>query len=73
MDNADTVSSVIREAKTSPNMVLVESQTKPEYILAAIESLSAERVCFESDHPFRLMHVCRAMIETAVDELPETV
>ena len=71
MDSSEMVSSVIREAKTHPNMVLLGSQTKPENVLNAIQELGADRVCYGSDHPFRIMHVCRAMTEAVIDELPE--
>ena len=72
MDSDDMVASVIREAKTHPNMVLIGSQTKPENLLDAISELGAERVCYGSDHPFRTMHVCRAMTEAMIDGFPET-
>ena len=71
MDSEEMVASVIREAIIHTNMILIASQTKPENALRAIAELGADRVCFGSDHPFRMMHVCRAMTEAAIDELPE--
>jgi uncharacterized protein len=70
MDSEDMVASVIREAKTHPNMILIGSATKPENVLMAIHELGADRVCYGSDHPFRTMHVCKAMTEAVIDELP---
>ena len=70
MDSAEMVSSVIREAKNHPNLILLGSATKPENVLNAVQELGADRVCYGSDHPFRMMHVCRAMTEAVIDELP---
>ena len=70
MDSAEMVSSVIREAKSHPNLILLGSATKPENVLTAVQELGADRVCYGSDHPFRMMHVCRAMTEAVIDELP---
>jgi predicted TIM-barrel fold metal-dependent hydrolase len=48
--------SAIEVARTHPNIVLIGSA-----ILAAIEALGPDRLCFGSDMPFNLMHVRLAM------------
>jgi predicted TIM-barrel fold metal-dependent hydrolase len=36
-------------------------------VLNAVKSLGAERVCFGSDAPFGLMHVCVSMYDALLD------
>lgn len=43
------------------NIVLVDSEAQPNWILKAIKTLGASRVCYGSDAPFQLIHVMLAM------------
>lgn len=68
MDDRDMVSSVIREAKRHPNMILIGSATRAENVHRAIGELGPDRVCYGSDSPFRMMHVCTAMTLAMVSD-----
>lgn len=62
----------IEMAMEHPNMILVGSVARTQYILKAIRTLGAERVCFGSDTPFELMHVEVAKYQAMLQELPDT-
>lgn len=51
----------IETAAKHPNITIIGSAIPEHAILRAIDTLGAERVCFGSDMPFRLMHVQLAM------------
>lgn len=53
--------SAIEVALACPNVVLIGSAIDEGYILLALKTLGAGRVCFGSDTPFGLMHVRLAM------------
>lgn len=58
---------VIEMALENPNMTLVGSGTPYEAVLAAIQILGADRVCFGSDAPFKRPHVELAIYDAALD------
>jgi hypothetical protein len=58
---------VIETAQAHPNMHLVGSMVLHTAVLDAINTLGADRVCFGSDTPFALMHVCVAMYQALLD------
>ena len=58
----DLNKAAIELARQHSNVTLIGSETNPIYVLNAVKALGAERVCFDSDTPFGLMHVCVAMI-----------
>jgi predicted TIM-barrel fold metal-dependent hydrolase len=68
MADEDMNRAVIEIAAACPNMVLIASGTTDRAALEAIRTLGAARVCFGSDHPFRKMHVARAMFEASLEE-----
>jgi predicted TIM-barrel fold metal-dependent hydrolase len=53
----------IELAREHDNVTLIGSEINPACILNAVRELGAGRVCFGSDTPFALMHVCVAMYE----------
>lgn len=57
----------IELARQHSNVTLIGSEINPISVLKAIKALGAERVCFGSDAPFRLMHVCVAMYDALLD------
>ena len=69
--------SAIETAALHENITLIGSAIDYRSVLAAIEKLGAQRVCFGSDTPFNLMHVClaayRAMMRDLTAEACEQV
>mgnify|MGYP001374645085 CR=1 FL=1 len=61
----DMSRAVIEMAQECPNVHLVGSMVNHLSVLEAIRSVGARRVCFGSDTPFALMHVCVAKIGRA--------
>lgn len=61
----------IETAAKHPNITLLGSAIPEQPILRAIETLGAERVCFGSDTPFRLMHVQLAMYQALLRDSDE--
>jgi hypothetical protein len=53
--------SAVEAAAEHPNMTLISSAIGERAILAALEALGPDRLCFGSDMPFGLMHVQLAM------------
>lgn len=51
----------IELAAPHPNILIADSEAQPSWILNAVRTLGAERVCYASDAPFQLMHVMLAM------------
>lgn len=66
---ADLTSAAIEIAKEHPNLILIGSGVRFEAVLRAIHQLGAERVCFGSDTPFSLMHVCVAAYQALLRDL----
>lgn len=64
---ADLSAATIEMAEQHPNLVLIGSAVRFENVYSAIRRLGAGRVCFGSDTPFGMMHVCvaayRAMLQ----------
>ena len=63
----DMSRAVIEMAQEYPNVHLIGSEIGHTSILEAIKALGAGRVCFGSDTPFALMHVCVAMYDAMLD------
>ena len=63
----DLSRSAVELAQGHANVTLIGSEINPIAILNAVKTLGAERVCFGSDTPFALMHVCVAMYEALLD------
>ncbi len=63
--------SAIETAQQYPNITLIGSGIHEMAILRAIQTLGAERVCFGSDTPFRLMHVQLAMYQALLRDTPQ--
>jgi len=57
----------IELARQHSNVTLIGSEINPISVLNAVKSLGAQRVCFGSDAPFGLMHVCVAMYDALLD------
>jgi len=57
----------IEFALECPNLTLIGSGVRAVSILAAIQALGAQRVCFGSDTPFALMHVEVAMYKALLE------
>ena len=66
----DLSRSAIETAQQHPNITLIGSSIRYEPLLQAINTLGADRVCFGSDAPFRLMHVCLAAYRALLRDLP---
>lgn len=66
---ADLTSAAIEIAEEHPNLILIGSGVRFEAVLKAIRRLGAERVCFGSDTPFSLMHVCVAAYQALLRDL----
>lgn len=62
--------SAIETAQQHSNITLTGSSINEMAILRAIRTLGAERVCFGSDTPFRLMHVQLAMYQALLRDTP---
>lgn len=62
--------SAIETAQQHLNITLTGSSINEMAILRAIRTLGAERVCFGSDTPFRLMHVQLAMYQALLRDTP---
>lgn len=63
--------SAIETAVKYANITLIGSAIPEQPILQAIETLGAERICFGSDTPFRLMHVQLAMYQALLRDCDE--
>jgi uncharacterized protein len=63
--------SALETAKAHPNITLIGSAIHELAILKAIETLDAERLCFGSDSPFRLIHVQVAMYQAMLRDHSE--
>ena len=63
----DLSKAAIELARLHSNVTLIGSEINPTSVLIAIKALGAERVCFGSDAPFGLMHVCVAMYDALLD------
>jgi predicted TIM-barrel fold metal-dependent hydrolase len=57
----------IEMAQECPNLHLIGSMVHHVSVLDAIKTLDAGRVCFGSDTPFALMHVCVAEYHALLD------
>jgi len=64
--------SAIETAAKYTNITLIGSAIPETNILAAINNLGADRLCFGSDTPFRLMHVQLAMYRALLRDFSET-
>jgi predicted TIM-barrel fold metal-dependent hydrolase len=62
--------SAIETAQQYANITLIGSAVPYKAILQAIQALGSDRVCFGSDTPFRLMHVCLAAYRALMRDLP---
>jgi len=56
----------IEAALAHPNVTLIASETSTRDLIAAIETLGPDRVCYGSDAPFELMDVERARFEAVL-------
>ncbi len=65
--HADLTSAAIEFAEACPNLTLIGSTVRDRPVLAAIERLGADRVCFGSDTPFALMHAEKARYEALLE------
>ncbi|RPJ51770.1 MAG: amidohydrolase [Chloroflexi bacterium] len=63
--------SAIETAQKYPNITLIGSGIHEMAILRAIQTLGAERVCYGSDAPFRLVHVQLAMYQAMLRDTPQ--
>lgn len=63
----DLSRAAIELAQAHANVTLIGSAVDHLSVLNAITTLGAERVCFGSDTPFQLMHVCVAMYHALLD------
>ena len=63
----DMSKAVIAMAQECPNLYLIGSMVLHTSVLDAIKTLGASRVCFGSDTPFALMHVCVAEYNALLD------
>lgn len=62
----------IDTARAHPNICVIGSAITEMEIAAAIDALGADRVCFGSDTPFRLMRVQLAMYRALIESLDPT-
>jgi predicted TIM-barrel fold metal-dependent hydrolase len=63
----DMSGAAIELARQHSNVTLIGSEVSSVAVLNAVKSLGAERVCFGSDAPFGLMHVCVACYNALLD------
>jgi len=63
----DLSKAAIEMAQECPNLHLVGSMVLHTSVLDAVKTLGAGRVCFGSDTPFALMHVCVAAYNALLD------
>ena len=63
--------SAVETAEQHPNITLIGSSINEMAILNAIRKLGAQRICFGSDTPFRLMHVQLAMYQALLRDCSE--
>jgi predicted TIM-barrel fold metal-dependent hydrolase len=63
--------SAIEVAQQHPNITLIGSAIHEMAILRALTVLGAQRLCFGSDSPFRLMHVQLAMYQALLRDCTE--
>jgi predicted TIM-barrel fold metal-dependent hydrolase len=65
----DMAKAAIELAKDHANVTLIGSEVDHLRVLEAINRLGPTRVCFGSDTPFALMHVCVAMYQALLRDL----
>ncbi len=63
----DLSRAMIEMAQECHNLHLIGSMVLPTSVLDAVKTLGAGRVCFGSDTPFALMHVCVAEYHALLD------
>ncbi len=63
----DLTAAAIELAQEHSNVTLIGSNVGMKPVLNAVKTLGAERVCFGSDTPFALMHVCVAMYDALLE------
>lgn len=61
----------IETARDHDNITLVGSAIAANPIIAALEALGPDRICFGSDVPFAPMHVQLAMFQAIMRDMPE--
>ncbi len=61
----------VETAQKHANITLIGSSINEVAILRAIQTLGAQRVCFGSDTPFRMMHVQLAMFQALLRDSTE--
>ena len=64
----DMSGAMIEMAQECPNLYLIGSMILHTSVLRAVKTLGADRVCFGSDTPFALMHVCVAAYRALLEE-----
>jgi len=64
----DMSKAMIEFAQEYPNLHLIGSMINHTSILDGIQALGPERICFGSDTPFALMHVCVAMYQAMLQD-----
>jgi predicted TIM-barrel fold metal-dependent hydrolase len=67
----DMTRAVIEMARAHDNVTLIGSMVNHIKVLEAINTLGAHRVCFGSDTPFVLMHVCVAIYQAMLEGVDE--
>jgi predicted TIM-barrel fold metal-dependent hydrolase len=55
--------SAVEMAQQHANIILIGSSIGDRSVLDALQALGSARVCYGSDAPFHLMHVCLAMYQ----------
>lgn len=63
--------SAVETAEQHTNITLIGSSINEMAILGAIRKLGAQRICFGSDTPFRLMHVQLAMYQALLRDFSD--
>ena len=59
----DLSRAAVETAQQHANITLIGSTVGDRAVLAALQALGSERVCYGSDAPFHLVHVCLAMYQ----------
>jgi predicted TIM-barrel fold metal-dependent hydrolase len=65
---ADLTRAAIEMAEQYPNLVLIGSAVRFEAVYKAIQQLGTQRVCYGSDTPFSMMHVCVAAYQAMLKD-----
>jgi predicted TIM-barrel fold metal-dependent hydrolase len=63
----DITQAAIELAREHSNVTLIGSNVGMKPVLNAVKTLGADRLCFGSDTPFALMHVCVAMYNALLE------